>query len=226
MYSLQSAAAVEFNFFDCDLPRSVLPYDGESIYYGAIFSILEADDYFRVLLAEIPWQQDEAIIYGKHIVTARKVAWYGDAHYDYAYSGRTRTARPWTPALLAIKACVEQHTGAQYNSCLLNLYDDGSQGMSWHHDDEKGLGKNSNIASVSLGAARRFDFRHNISREKISLYLPHGSLLVMRGRTQSCWQHQVPKSQKISEPRINLTFRQMLLSETRIAREDEAGSIR
>lgn len=177
-------------------------------------------------MTDIPWQQDEALIYGKPIITARKVAWFGDAHYAYTYSGRTRTARLWTPALLAIKACVEQISGAQYNACLLNLYSDGSQGMGWHHDDEKGLGLNSTIASVSFGAARRFDFRHNISREKVSVHLPHGSLLVMRGRTQSCWQHQVPKSAKVLEPRVNLTFRRMLPAETRIARPEDVSRIR
>ncbi|MFV0415167.1 MAG: alpha-ketoglutarate-dependent dioxygenase AlkB family protein [Chthoniobacterales bacterium] len=217
---------MELDFPETDLPRSVLPYDGESIYYGRIFSAEKAEHYLRIFLDKIPWQHDEAMIFGKHIVTARKVAWFGDAHYDYAYSGRTRTARPWTPELLAIRSEVERLGASHYNSCLLNLYDDGSQGMAWHHDDEKGLGKNSDIASVTFGATRRFDFRHKISKEKVSLYLPAGSLLIMRGHTQARWQHQVPKSKKITEPRVNLTFRRMIVSETRIAREDESGEIR
>ena len=217
---------MELYFPETDLPRSILPFDGESIYYGRIFTQALADRYLRTFLEEIPWQHDEAMIYGKHIVTARKVAWFGDSHYDYTYSGRTRTARPWTPELLEIKAEVERLGGSRYNSCLLNLYAEGTQGMAWHHDDEKGLGKNSDIASVSFGAERRFDFRHKSSKEKISLQLPHGSLLIMRGKTQACWQHQLPKSTKITEPRVNLTFRQMLIDETRIATEDESGNIR
>lgn len=217
---------MELHFPETDLPRNILPCDGDGIYYGRIFSPQQAEHYLRLFLAEIPWQHDEARIFGKHIVTARKVAWFGDAHYDYTYSGRTRTARVWTPELLDIKAEVERLGGSHYNSCLLNLYGDGKQGMGWHHDDEKGLGQNSDIASVSFGATRRFDFRHKQGKEKVFIHLQPGSLLIMRGRTQSCWQHQLPKRKKILEPRINLTFRRMLISETRVAQEDESGLIR
>ncbi|PQJ28820.1 alpha-ketoglutarate-dependent dioxygenase AlkB family protein [Rubritalea profundi] len=190
--------------------RNVLPYDGESIYYGSLFASRQADFHLNYLLKNIIWKHDEAIMFGKHIITARKVAWYGDSNFDYTYSGRTRTALEWTPELLAMKKLVEERTGASYNSCLLNLYADGEQGMGWHHDDENGLGSNSNIASVSFGATRRFDFRHKKSREKVSVVLEHGSLLVMRGTTQACWQHQIPKTKKITTPRVNLTFRQMV----------------
>lgn len=217
---------MELDFSETDVPRNILPYDGESIYFGRIFSAEKAEEYLQCFLSKISWQHDEAMIFGKHIITARKVAWFGDAHYDYTYSGRTRTARVWTPELLEIKQEVERLGGSHYNSCLLNLYADGSQGMAWHHDDEKGLGVNSDIASVSFGAVRRFDFRHKRTKEKVSQHLPAGSLLIMRGRTQACWQHQVPKSKKIMEPRVNLTFRRMLLAETRIAKEDESGVIR
>lgn len=217
---------MELDLRDTDLPRNLLPYDGDTIYYGSIFSRQQSEHYLQQFLSEIPWQHDEALIFGKHIVTARKVAWFGDENYDYTYSGRTRTARPWTPELLEIKREVERLGGSTYNSCLLNLYADGTQGMGWHHDDEQGLGKNSDIASVSFGAERRFDFRHKRDKEKISQHLPSGSLLIMRGATQSCWQHQIPKSKKIVEPRVNLTFRSMLLSETRIAGEEEAGRIK
>lgn len=217
---------MELNLPEADLPRSVLPYDGESIYYGELFSPELAEDYLQKFLNDVPWQHDEAMIFGKHIVTARKVAWYGDDHYDYEYSGRTRTARCWTPELLEIKAEVERVGGSHYNSCLLNLYADGSQGMAWHHDDEHGLGKDSDIASVSFGATRRFDFRHKANKEKVSVHLRPSSLLIMRGRTQSCWQHQVPKSMKITEPRVNLTFRRMLLNETHVADQEQSGDIR
>jgi alkylated DNA repair dioxygenase AlkB len=208
------------------LPRNVLPQDGEAMDHGLVFAREGADRYLQILLAEIPWRHDEAKMFGKHIVTARKVAWYGDRNYDYTYSGRTRTALIWTPVLREIKAVVEGLSGASYNSCLLNLYADGSQGMGWHHDDEKGLGKNSNIASVSFGASRRFEFRHNRTREKVSVLLEHGSLLVMQGTTQSFWQHQVPKSLKVTAARINLTFRRMIESETRIGEAERPGEIR
>nr|WP_224772488.1 alpha-ketoglutarate-dependent dioxygenase AlkB [Pelagicoccus enzymogenes] len=191
-------------------PYNVLPRDGESIYFGRMMDATEADQWLNHLLDAIPWKHDEAFIYGRHIVTARKVAWYGDQCFEYTYSGRTRTALPWTPELLDLKARVEDQAGASYNSCLLNLYADGSQGMAWHHDDEKGLGENSNIASLSFGAERRFDFRHKQRKEKVSVMLEHGSLLVMRGTTQACWQHQIPKATKVKQPRVNLTFRRML----------------
>lgn len=191
-------------------PYNVLPRDGEGIYYGAIFSTQHSDSYYDKLLAEIPWRNDEAVMFGRHIVTARKVAWYGDLSFSYHYSGRTRVALEWSPLLLEIKASVEKLAGYTYNSCLLNLYQNGDQGMGWHHDDEKGLGTNSNIASLSFGAVRRFDFRHKESRKKTSLFLEHGGMLIMRGITQSRWQHQLPKTKKVSSPRINLTFRRMI----------------
>ena len=191
-------------------PFNLLPVDGEAIYHGVIFERPEAESFYKTLLTEIPWRHDEAIMFGKHIVTDRKVAWYGDENYSYTYSGHNHVALKWTDTLLAIKTVVEKISDYTYNSCLLNLYEDGSQGMGWHHDDEKGLGKNANIASVSFGAERRFDFRHKQSREKVSVILEHGGLLIMRGTTQSNWQHQIPKTKKVTSPRINLTFRRML----------------
>ncbi|MGJ8677538.1 MAG: alpha-ketoglutarate-dependent dioxygenase AlkB family protein [Akkermansiaceae bacterium] len=191
-------------------PYNVLPHSGASIYYGTLFDLDQANLHFNYLFNQIQWQHDKALIYGRNIVTARKVAWFGDRNYDYTYSGHTRTALEWTTPLRKIKEIVEERAGETYNSCLLNLYQDGTQGMAWHHDDEKGLGKNSNIASVSFGAERRFDFRHKQSHEKVSVMLEHGSLLVMRGTTQACWQHQIPKTKKVIEPRINLTFRSMI----------------
>jgi alkylated DNA repair dioxygenase AlkB len=202
--------------FDLDLgdsapsgPLNVLPYDGESVYFGPVFSSQEADNCLKYLLDEIPWQRDEVFVYGRSIVTARKVAWYGDRNFDYTYSGRTRTALRWTPELRSLKRKVEQQADFRYNACLLNLYADGSQGMGWHHDDEKELGRDAHIGSVSFGAERRFDFRHKKSREKGSVQLEHGSLLVMRGKTQTFWQHQVPKTSRVKAPRVNLTFRRI-----------------
>ncbi|MCP2041526.1 alkylated DNA repair dioxygenase AlkB [Neisseria sp. HSC-16F19] len=197
-----------------DAAVNLLPRDGIVNDYGLIFSTAEADDCFRQLLQEIPWQHDEAVIYGRRIITARQVAWYGDAAFDYHYSGTRRTARPWTPLLLHIKERVEQQLAAVsptvFNSCLLNLYADGSQGMAWHSDDEACLGRNTVIASVSFGAPRKFALRHKDRSTQCALILAHGQLLVMRGSTQSHWQHALMKSARIHSPRINLTFRTML----------------
>lgn len=199
-----------FDFGDDPLPRNLLPHDGEAVDHGVIFEPEVAARYFEILEANVPWRRDEVKMFGKDIVTARKVAWYGDRNYDYRYSGRTRTAMIWTPELREIKGIVARLSGSTYNSCLLNYYADGSQGMGWHQDDEKELERHADIASVSFGAERRFDFRHKQTREKISLPLGSGSLVVMRGATQKYWQHQIPKSTKVTTPRINLTFRKMI----------------
>ncbi|PSJ79859.1 alpha-ketoglutarate-dependent dioxygenase AlkB family protein [Neisseria iguanae] len=191
--------------------RNLLPYDGIANDFGVILKFQEADDLFAELLHNIPWRHDEAIIYGKHITTARQVAWYGDHTFDYTYSGIRRTALLWHPALLALKHTIEQHlqsiSPTVFNSCLLNLYSDGLGGMSWHSDDEKELGNEPIIASLSLGATRKFAFKHKHTAEKREFMLQHGQLIVMRGQTQQYWCHAVMKSTKITEPRINLTFR-------------------
>lgn len=195
------------DLFNTDAETNLLPYDGEVIYYGHIVSESEAKRYYELLLNEIPWQHDEAIIYGKRIVTKRKVAWYGDEAYNYTYSRTTKTALPWTPALLELKEITEKTCEKTFNSCLLNLYHDGSEGMAWHSDDEKSLGKNTVIGSFSLGAVRKFSFKHKTTGEKIDTILDSGSLLVMKDTTQTHWLHRLPESSKIKHPRINLTFR-------------------
>jgi alkylated DNA repair dioxygenase AlkB len=198
------------NLFGHDPAANLLPRDGTVSYHGPILSPADTRRYYETLLREIPWKNDEAVIFGKHIVTARKVAWYGDSNFSYSYSGTTKHALAWTPELAALKSLVEQLTGTPFNSCLLNLYHDGNEGMAWHSDDEKSLGKDSTIASVSLGAEREFRLKHKRGEDKISVLLESGSLLVMKGTTQSHWLHCVPKSKKIQTPRINLTFRSML----------------
>ncbi|PJK13955.1 2OG-Fe(II) oxygenase [Lysobacteraceae bacterium NML07-0707] len=191
--------------------ENLLPFDGIVNDYGLVFSANQADDYLRYLLADIPWQHDEAVIYGRRIVTARQVAWYGDAAFDYRYSGTSHTALPWTNTLLAIKtrveACIAAISPTRFNSCLLNLYADGSQGMAWHSDDEASLGRDTVIASLSFGAIRKFALRHKRSGDKREMLLQHGQLIVMRGATQSHWQHAIMKSSRIHAPRVNLTFR-------------------
>ncbi len=189
---------------------NLLPYDGSVHYFGSILSAIENDLYYKTLLKTIDWKHDEAIIFGKRIVTARKVAWYGDHPYDYTYSNTTKTALYWTDELLALKQLTETLTGVKFNSCLLNLYHNGSEGMAWHSDDEKSLGKNTTIASLSFGAVRKFAFKHKESKEKINLYLENGSLLVMKDSTQSHWMHRLPPTKTIHTPRINLTFRTII----------------
>jgi len=188
-------------------PRNLLPRDGVAEYYGPVMSIDQADQFFEALLTGIDWRQDEVVMFGKPITTKRKVAWYGDQPFTYTYSNATKTALPWTPELLALKAIVEQESGETYNSCLLNLYHDGSEGMAWHSDGEQDLKRNGAIGSLSLGAERKFAFKHRQSKESVSQILHHGSLLVMKGATQHHWLHRLPPTRVVHTPRINLTFR-------------------
>lgn len=186
---------------------NLLPSDGAVYYHGAIFARDEADEFYKKLLNTIDWRRDETLIYGKRITTKREVAWYGERAFDYTYSGVTRKALPWTEALLQLKHTAEQHSGSTFNSCLLNLYHDGTEGMAWHSDAEKDLIKHGVIASLSFGAERRFLFKHKQSGQKVEQVLEHGSLLIMSGATQDHWLHSLPKSARIHTPRINLTFR-------------------
>jgi alkylated DNA repair dioxygenase AlkB len=190
---------------------NLLPFDGFADYYGKVLSSADAKHYLGCMLNTIAWRNDEAVIFGRHIITKRKVAWYGDETYSYAYSGKTREALSWTPELLQLKTIVEGFCGRTFNSCLLNLYHTGEEGMAWHSDDEKTLEPDGAIASLSLGAERRFSFRHRKKRETLSIQLEAGSLLVMHGPTQSHWMHSLPKTKKVTQPRVNLTFRTMLL---------------
>ena len=198
------------DLFNTEIIINLLPYDGEVNYYGMMVDKQHADHYLDKLLSNIAWKNDEAIIFGRHIITKRKVAWYGDAGYSYAYSGTTRHALPWTKELLELKIIVEGLTDTVYNSCLLNLYHTGDEGMAWHSDDEKALGKDSTIASLSFGAERKFALRHRATKYGTSVMLEHGSLLVMKGTTQSYWLHSLPKTKKVTTPRVNLTFRTMV----------------
>ena len=190
-----------------DPPINILPRDGAANYHGVVFSDEEAQSYLQTLLNEIEWKNDEAIIFNKRIVTQRKVAWYADKPFDYSYSKVTRTALPWTQLLLELKAKTEEASGETFNSCLLNLYHSGEEGMAWHSDSEKQLKRDGAIASVSLGAERQFCFKHKQSKETHCSVLKHGSLLVMKGVTQTHWMHRLPPTKKVNNPRVNLTFR-------------------
>ena len=189
-----------------------LPYDGTVNYYGKLLSRAQADHYLNSLLETIVWRNDEAVIFGKKIVTKRKVAWYGDASYEYTYSNTTKRALYWTADLLELKALIEAETGERFNSCLLNLYHSGEEGMAWHSDSETDLEKDGAIGSLSFGAERKFAFKHKQSKEKVELVLEHGSLLVMKDTTQTHWLHRLPPTKKITRPRVNLTFRSMVES--------------
>jgi alkylated DNA repair dioxygenase AlkB len=193
--------------FPSDPSVNLLPGDGIVNYYGKLMTASEADAMAQALLDRIEWRNDEAVIYGKRIITKRKVAWYGEEPFSYTYSNTTKTALPWTPELLFLKNLAEKHSGETYNSCLLNLYHDGSEGMAWHSDGEKDLRKNWAIGSLSFGAERKFCFKHKKSGEKIEVFLEAGSLLVMKGETQTHWLHRLPPTTKVHQPRINLTFR-------------------
>lgn len=185
--------------------ENLLPKDGIVEYYGKV--VPSPGAYFERLLAAIDWKQDEVVLFGKRILTKRKTAWYANEPFAYTYSNATKTALPWTRELLELKAIAQKASGETYNSCLLNLYHDGSEGMGWHADDEKAILKDSAIASISLGAERRFSFRHKLTKETTSVVLENGSLLVMKGKTQRFWVHSIPKSTRVLEPRVNLTFR-------------------
>ncbi|HEU5445525.1 MAG TPA: alpha-ketoglutarate-dependent dioxygenase AlkB [Nitrososphaeraceae archaeon] len=189
---------------------NLLSIEGAAYYYGKIFTFDEANEYFHSLLQNIPWKNDEVIVFGKHIVTKRKIAWYGDSDYVYIYSNTEKKALPWTSKLTKLKQIVENLSNTKFNSCLLNLYHDGNEGMGWHSDDEKSIEEHSTIASVSFGAERKFSFKNKQSNKIISILLEHGSLLLMMGQTQKNWLHSLPKSKNITLPRINLTFRRMV----------------
>ena len=196
---------------EIDASTNLLPKDGIVVYHKNLLTINEANRYFDCLINSIEWKNYQIFIYGKLIITKRKVAWYGDTDFEYTYSKITKRALPWTAELVALKKIIEKKTGEKFNSCLLNLYHNGDEGMAWHSDAEKVLKKNGAIASLSLGAERKFTFKHKETKETISLILENGSLLVMKGSTQTSWLHRLPPTKLISKPRINLTFRSINL---------------
>lgn len=190
--------------------QNLVPKNGEVFYYGKVMNQIVADSCFRSLLQDIEWKNDEVKIFGKLIITKRKVAWYADSGVSYTYSNTTKMGSAWTDDLLKLKSLVEELTKESYNSCLLNLYHDGDEGMGWHSDNEKSIVKNSAIASLSFGADRKFVLKHKETADTVSQVLAHGSLLLMKGETQSYWLHALTKTKTVKSPRINLTFRKMV----------------
>lgn len=190
-----------------DKTKNWLPQDGTVNYYGKLLTKEQADFYLNNLLETIEWRNDEAVIFGKKIITKRKVAWYGEKPFEYTYSNTTKYALSWTKELLELKKIIEKETGETFNSCLLNLYHNGEEGMAWHSDGETDLKKDGAIGSLSFGAERKFAFKHKQTNNKVELILEHGSLLVMKNTTQTHWLHRLPPTKKVTTPRINLTFR-------------------
>lgn len=193
--------------FQENINENLLSRHGELNYLDGLLSLEESSSLFEDLLSNTPWKSDELFLFGKKYITKRKVALYGNEGLQYKYSKISKIALAWTPSLLKLKNQVEQITETRFNSCLLNLYHDGSEGMSWHSDNEKELGENPVIASVSLGAERKFSWKHKISKEHRAMVLKTGSLLIMKGEMQKYWVHSLPKTKKVLTPRINLSFR-------------------
>lgn len=190
---------------------NLLPCNGQVFYYRKIMSNEEALHYFNQLISTIAWKNDEVIIFGKLIKMTRKVAWYAISNIEYTYSNISKKALPFTPELLSLKQKVEHKTGETYNACLLNLYQNGNEGMGWHSDDEKMLEPSASIASLSFGADRKFSLKHKQNKQAVSVILENGSLLEMKNETQLFWKHSLPKTTKVVKPRINLTFRKMVV---------------
>jgi alkylated DNA repair dioxygenase AlkB len=182
--------------------------NAEVTFYKNFFNLRESDELFQILRDEINWRQEKMKLYGKNIDLPRKTAWYGDQDKSYTFSGIHLNPEPWTLTLLQVRERIEEIAGVQFNSVLLNLYRHGNDGISWHTDAEPELGENPVIGSVSFGGTRRFMFRHRQDQDlKAEVELTHGSFLLMAGETQHFWQHQIPKTSRKVEPRINLTFR-------------------
>jgi alkylated DNA repair dioxygenase AlkB len=188
---------------------NIINKDGKAHYFGMVLSAEQNEYYFNELFHKIDWANEKIIMFGNEITTKRKVAFYANEGIEYRYAQKTKKGIPWTPLLIELKELVANHTKCEYNACLLNLYHDGDEAMGWHSDNEKEIIPNSSIASISLGAARKFAFKHKTTKETQSIILENGSLLEMSGTIQQNWLHALPKSKKVNGPRINLTFRQM-----------------
>ena len=190
-------------------PLNIIDQDGIALYHEKVLTDEQIKPLYEELLNKINWENERVVMFGKEIITKRKVAFYSDPLIAYTYSSKTKIGLPWKDPLIILKNIVESLTKQTYNACLLNLYHNGDEAMGWHSDNEKEIIANSSIASLSIGASRKFSFKHKVTKETISIQLENGSLLEMKGTIQSHWLHALPKSKKITESRINLTFRQM-----------------
>ena len=191
---------------------NLLPYDGQVNDLGVVIDY--PSPLFYKLVTELPWQADVVTLFGKTHVTTRQIVWMGDSGIDYQYSGHSHQTSAWTDTVFHVKRHIEEQLltlgiDTNFNSCLLNYYPSGEDGMGYHADDEKELGAQPIIASLSLGATRKFVFKHNKAQDKVELYLESGQLIVMHGDTQRFWKHSITKTKTVNAGRISLTFRQM-----------------
>ena len=191
--------------FDDGAPRQLLPYDGEAWLHPWVLEDARADDVFDEVMREVDWEARSIILFGRETPQPRLAAWYGDE--PYTYSNLTLEARPLPPSLDRLRTRCEELLGARFNSVLANLYRDGADSMGAHADDERELGTDPVIASLTLGAMRTFRMRHRSTGEKVDIDLEPGSLLLMRGPMQHFWTHEIPKTRRPVGPRINLTYR-------------------
>ena len=192
---------------------NLLPYDGQVNDLGLVIDYPSA--LYYSLLTELPWQPDVVTLFGKTHVTTRQIVWMGDSNISYQYSGHSRQALEWSNTVFHMKHHIEEQLAkigihTRFNSCLLNYYPSGEDGMGYHADDEKELGPQPIIAALSLGATRKFVFKHKKTQDKVELYLESGQLIVMHGETQTFWKHTITKTKTVNEGRISLTFRQMI----------------
>ncbi|GGW71209.1 alkylated DNA repair dioxygenase AlkB [Winogradskyella epiphytica] len=198
------------DLFFTDKRHLKLP-NAELIYIPRLFSKQESDAFFKCIKSETNWQHDDITIFGKTYKQPRLTALFATSTMSYKYSNITMDALPFSPTLLEIKNRVESISNHEFNSVLINLYRDGNDSNSWHADNEKELGINRFIASVSFGAERLFHFKHQqLKNERHKINLEHGSLLIMKGEMQHYWKHQIAKTKKTVESRINLTFRTLI----------------
>jgi alkylated DNA repair dioxygenase AlkB len=191
-------------------PQELLPFDGSAVLQPRFFDAQSSAEMYTELMQQTAWEQPEMIIFGKKHAQAGLSTWYSDTGVNYEYSGVVRVAHPMTPLLDEIRSVIQYATNAEFNSVLVNLYRDGKDSVSWHSDNEAINGREPTIASVSLGATRRFDLRHKATKETVRADLEDGSLLVMSGLSQHCWVHQIAKTASQVGPRINLTFRRII----------------
>lgn len=188
-------------------PQELLPFDGSAVLHNLFFNEDFTHEAFESLQKNTPWEQPEIVMFGKKHKQSCLSTWHSDAGVNYVYSGVERVAHPMNEILSEIRRRCEVAANSKFNSVLVNLYRDGSAGMGWHSDNEAINGREPTIASVSLGATRRFDLRHRETKQTVKVNLDSGSLLVMSGLSQQCWVHQIAKTAKPVGPRINLTFR-------------------
>jgi alkylated DNA repair dioxygenase AlkB len=191
--------------------RTLIDTDGSAVLYPEFLAEDEANELLHHCLTNLPWRSETIMMYGKPVMQPRLTYLTGVAGLSYRYSGRTMNPEPLTPLLQQLMHRMTEFCNVEFTTALLNLYRNGSDSMGWHRDNERSLGPNPTIASISLGATRLFKLRHRASsHQPVSVPLPHGSALVMKGALQEHWYHCVPKQRGVQEPRVNITLRKML----------------